>query len=110
MTFPFISFYYFFIHFQKRVSRQTRDLYFTGIEDTPFTLALSIPTQYGKYRLQTRSEDEIHRENLKGTNIINFFNGSNWKIHPDWWVNEWNMAMKSLSLIKINLQALLQAQ
>lgn len=67
------------------MSRQTRDLYFTGIEDTPFTLVLSIPTQYGKYRLQTRSEDEIHREFTKGSNVLDFFN-DRWKIHPDWYV------------------------
>jgi voltage-dependent calcium channel alpha-2/delta-3 len=69
---------------QRRVTRQTRDLYYRGIDDTPFTLVISIPTQFGKYRLQTRSEDEIHRDSVKGTNVLNFFSGPRWKIHPDW--------------------------
>ncbi|KAG5680433.1 hypothetical protein PVAND_009941 [Polypedilum vanderplanki] len=73
-------------HFDKmrRVSRTKRHYYWTGINDTPFTLVITLPEEYGKYRLQTRSEDEIHRDTAKGTNVLNFFNGSNWKIHPDW--------------------------
>jgi voltage-dependent calcium channel alpha-2/delta-3 len=62
-----------------------RHYYWTGIEETPFTLVISLPEEYGKYRLQTRSEDEIHRDFAKGTNVLDFFaNSKTWKIHPDW--------------------------
>lgn len=61
-----------------------RHFFWTEIKDTPFTLVVTYPELYGQYRLQTRNEDEIHRVNAKGTNVLNFFNGSNWKIHPDW--------------------------
>ena len=47
---------------------------------------VTYPESYGSYRIQTRSEDEIHRVNAKGTNVLNFFSGHNWKIHPDWYV------------------------
>lgn len=62
-----------------------RHYFWTELKDTPFTLVVSYPELYGQNRLQTRSEDEIHRVNAKGTNVLNFFSGSNWKIHPDWY-------------------------
>lgn len=61
-----------------------RHYYWTEIKDTPFTLVVTYPDQYGQHRLQTRSEDEIHRINAKNINVLNFFSGPNWKIHPDW--------------------------
>lgn len=63
-----------------------RHYFWTEIKETPFTLVVTYPEIYGQYRIQTRIEDEIHRVNVKGTNVLNFFNGSNWKIHPDWYV------------------------
>lgn len=62
-----------------------RYFYWTEIKDTPFTLVVTHPELYGQYRLQTRSEEEIHRVNAKGTNVLTFFSGSTWKIHPDWY-------------------------
>ncbi|XP_070491988.1 voltage-dependent calcium channel subunit alpha-2/delta-3 isoform X2 [Chironomus tepperi] len=74
-------------HFDKmrRVSRMKRHYYWVGIEETPFTLVISLPEEYGKFSIQPRSEDDIHREIVKGTNMHSFFNGSNWKVHPDWY-------------------------
>lgn len=69
---------------QRRASKMKRHYYWTEIKETPFTLVVTYPELYGQYRLQTRSEEEIHRVNAKGTNVLNFFSGSNWKIHPDW--------------------------
>jgi hypothetical protein len=61
-----------------------RHYYWVGIEETPFTLVISLPEEYGKFSIQPRSDDDIHREIVKGTNMHSFFNGSNWKVHPDW--------------------------
>jgi hypothetical protein len=73
-----------FKHHQRRASRSKRHYHWTDIKDTPFTLVITIPDQYGQHRLQARSEQEIHRANAKGANMLNFFSGSTWKIHPDW--------------------------
>lgn len=69
---------------QKRVSRTKRLYFWTGIPDTPYTLVIAYPENYGANRIQVRTEDEIHRIHAKGSNILTFFNGSKWKIHPDW--------------------------
>ncbi|XP_023033749.1 voltage-dependent calcium channel subunit alpha-2/delta-3 isoform X8 [Drosophila willistoni] len=68
----------------KRVARIKRQYYWTAIKNTPFTLVISYPEQYGVSRMDIRAEQEIHRINIKGTNIRSFFDGKRWKIHPDW--------------------------
>ncbi|EDW35840.1 GL17474 [Drosophila persimilis] len=68
----------------KRVTRIKRQYYWTAIKNTPFTLVISYPEQYGVSRIDIRSEQDIHRVNIKGTNIRSFFDGKRWKIHPDW--------------------------
>ena len=70
---------------QRRVGRMKRMYFWTGIKNTPFSLVVTYPDVYGLNRLQTRSEDEIHRVHAKGSNVVSFFSGSNWKIHPDWY-------------------------
>ncbi|XP_061394784.1 voltage-dependent calcium channel subunit alpha-2/delta-3 [Musca vetustissima] len=68
----------------KRVARVKRQYYWTAIKNTPFTLVITYPELYGVNRLQIRTEDEIHRMNIKGSNTLSFFNGKRWKIHPKW--------------------------
>ncbi|XP_037933678.1 voltage-dependent calcium channel subunit alpha-2/delta-3 isoform X2 [Teleopsis dalmanni] len=68
----------------KRVARIKRQYYWTAIKNTPFTLVITYPEQYGVNRLQIRIEDDIHRLNIKGSNTLNYFNGKRWKIHPGW--------------------------
>lgn len=48
---------------------------------------ITYPEQYGLYRVQIRYEDEIHRIHAKGNDLLSFFNGRHWKIHPDWYKN-----------------------
>uniref|UniRef100_A0A336LHN4 CSON011477 protein n=1 Tax=Culicoides sonorensis TaxID=179676 RepID=A0A336LHN4_CULSO len=67
----------------KRVSKTKRYYFWTPIEDTPYTLVITYPG-YQSNRIQTRSEDEIHRIIHSKTDILSFFLGRNWKIHPDW--------------------------
>lgn len=71
-------------HTQHRASYIKRTYHWIEIKETPFTLVITYPEPYGQYRLQTRNDEEIHRLNTKGTNFLNFFSGSNWKIHPEW--------------------------
>lgn len=71
---------------QKRVSRTKRQYYWTAIPNSPFTLVITYPEQYGLYRVQIRYEDEIHRIHAKGNDVLSFFNGRHWKIHPDWYI------------------------
>ncbi|KAM7358603.1 voltage-dependent calcium channel subunit straightjacket isoform 2-T2 [Cochliomyia hominivorax] len=68
----------------KRVARVKRQYYWTAIQNTPFTLVITYPELYGVYRLQIRTEDEIHRMNIKGSNTLSYFSGKRWKIHPKW--------------------------
>ncbi|XP_016957387.1 voltage-dependent calcium channel subunit alpha-2/delta-3 isoform X3 [Drosophila biarmipes] len=68
----------------KRVARIKRQYYWTAIKKTPFTLVISYPEQYGVSRMDIRSDQEIHRISIKGTNLRNVFSGKRWKIHPDW--------------------------
>lgn len=66
----------------RRVSLEMYDYYYAPIMNTPFSIALAIPSGYGKYSLKV--DDEIRRNKHTGTKIISFFEGSNWKIHPQW--------------------------
>lgn len=70
--------------FQRRVTRMKRQYYWTAIPNTPFTLVITYPEQYGLYRAQIRYEDEIHRIHAKGNDVLSFFGGRHWKVHPDW--------------------------
>jgi voltage-dependent calcium channel alpha-2/delta-3 len=65
-----------------------RQYYWTGIENTPYTLVVTYPDRYGGSRLQTRVEDEIHRVHANGKNVTDFFDGRNWKVHPEWSVQK----------------------
>ena len=69
---------------QKRAIRMKRQYFWTAIKNTPFSLVITYPESYGDFRLQVRTEDEIHRMILKGNNAKSFFSGNRWKIHPKW--------------------------
>lgn len=66
----------------RRISIEEYDYYFSPLENTPFTLALAIPKQHGRYFLKVG--DEIGRNRHTGNNLTDFFSGNNWKIHPKW--------------------------
>lgn len=71
---------------QKRVSRLKRQYYWTAIPHSPFSLVVTYPEPYGSNRVQIRYEDEIHRIHAKGNDVLSFFEGSRWRVHPDWYV------------------------
>ncbi|XP_067644742.1 voltage-dependent calcium channel subunit alpha-2/delta-3 isoform X5 [Eurosta solidaginis] len=68
----------------KRVARIKRQYYWRAIPNTPFTLVVTYPELYGVHRLSIRAENEIHRMNIKGDNLLNYFGGKRWRIHPTW--------------------------
>lgn len=61
-----------------------------GINGTPFTLVISLPHNYGSYRVSYPVEFDIHRirSNDKGQHTYTQFFTGNWTIHPDWYYLE----------------------
>ncbi|XP_046388062.1 voltage-dependent calcium channel subunit alpha-2/delta-3 isoform X1 [Ischnura elegans] len=66
----------------KRVSRLKRRYSYAPIANTPFTLVVAIPEQYGMYRVH--AVEEIRRSHAEGTSVTKYFKGKKWRIHPDW--------------------------
>ncbi|KAK9685704.1 Neuronal voltage-dependent calcium channel alpha 2acd [Popillia japonica] len=66
----------------QRVSREKFDFYYQSIKRTPFTMALALPNRFGYYAVQV--PDEIHKNKHARVPIQSFFDGDNWKIHPEW--------------------------
>ncbi|XP_044586279.1 voltage-dependent calcium channel subunit alpha-2/delta-3 isoform X2 [Cotesia glomerata] len=67
----------------KRVGRVKRKYDYTAIDNTPFTLVVSLPEHgHGSYRVH--ATEEIHRAHVNGQNATDYFADSNWRIHPDW--------------------------
>lgn len=74
---------YFFL--QRRVSRAKRHYFWTGISDSPFTLVVTIPENYGRHRITPPPTDDIHRLSLTSKNVsAKQYLSDKWSIHPDW--------------------------
>ncbi|VVC93338.1 unnamed protein product [Leptidea sinapis] len=54
---------------EKRVSRGKKHYFWTGISESPFTLVLAIPENYGRHRITPPPTDDIHRLSLTSKNI-----------------------------------------
>ncbi|XP_059477991.1 voltage-dependent calcium channel subunit alpha-2/delta-3 isoform X4 [Neocloeon triangulifer] len=66
----------------RRSARMRRHYYYTAIPSTPFTLVVSLPDKYGASRVH--GVEEIRRSLAEGQNIMSYFKGKNWRVHPDW--------------------------
>ncbi|KAJ9576033.1 hypothetical protein L9F63_007133, partial [Diploptera punctata] len=66
----------------KRASTMKRHYFYTGIENTPFTLVVALPDRYGLATVH--AQVEVRRLYNEGTNATQYFQGKNWKIHPEW--------------------------
>lgn len=64
---------------QRRVTTRTNSYHYGPIEDTPFSLAISLPEPYGKYRVDGQIEVKRRDEDY-----TQYFKGRNWRVHPDW--------------------------
>lgn len=71
-------------HYDKmrRVSEEKQDYFFAPLPNTPFTLGIVMPSEYGKTWIEVN--DEVSNHNYRNLSIADFFVGENWKIHPDW--------------------------
>ncbi|KAH8323327.1 hypothetical protein KR067_005091 [Drosophila pandora] len=71
-------------HYDKmrRVSEEKQDYFFAPLPNTPFTLGIVMPTEYGKTWIKV-GEEVLKNKHMK-VNISDFFVGENWKVHPDW--------------------------
>ncbi|XP_065212040.1 voltage-dependent calcium channel subunit alpha-2/delta-3 isoform X2 [Planococcus citri] len=69
------------LHFDsvKRITFRSYKYFFHPIYDTPFSLGIALPNDYGMYEIL--AEEEVKRSPV---NVTDFFQGSNWKVHPDW--------------------------
>ncbi|XP_063823520.1 voltage-dependent calcium channel subunit alpha-2/delta-3 isoform X3 [Ostrinia nubilalis] len=69
----------------KRVSRGKKHYYWTGISDSPFTLVVAIPENYGRHRITPPPTDDIHRLSLTSKNIsARQYLSDKWSVHPEW--------------------------
>lgn len=69
----------------KRVSRGKKHYFWTGISDSPFTLVVAIPENYGRHRITPPPTDDIHRLSLTSKNIsARQYLLDKWSVHPDW--------------------------
>ncbi|KAK6642402.1 hypothetical protein RUM43_003904 [Polyplax serrata] len=75
------------IHYDnmKRVMSRRHRYFYNAIDGTPFSLGIAIPEGYGMY--EVLGEQEIKHSPV---NVLSYFQGSNWKIHPDWIYCEYN--------------------
>ncbi|XP_060667077.1 voltage-dependent calcium channel subunit alpha-2/delta-3 [Drosophila nasuta] len=71
-------------HYDKmrRVSEEKQDYFFAPLPNTPFTLGIVMPSDYGKTWIKVG--DEVDKNKHMKVNISEFFIGENWKVHPDW--------------------------
>ncbi|XP_073958464.1 voltage-dependent calcium channel subunit straightjacket isoform X10 [Choristoneura fumiferana] len=69
----------------KRASRGKKHYYWTGISESPFTLVVAIPENYGRHRITPPPTDDIHRVSLTTKNIsAQQYLNDRWSVHPDW--------------------------
>ena len=100
-----MSTFTFYIHLQKRGTVRTQDYSYHPISNTPFTLGIALPRDYGRYRVKGETEVSLAKFNSKGferipipiLKLLNFsvsdlFTGDNWRLHPDWVYCEYNYA------------------
>lgn len=66
----------------RRISQEYQDYYFAPLPNTPFSLGLVLPSEYGNTWIKVG--DEIRRNQHMGLNISEYFVGENWKVHPEW--------------------------
>lgn len=76
--------------FMKRATIRTQDYFFHQISNTPFSLGIAWPRDYGKWRVHGLKEVLLATQ--QGFNITEQFTGTNWRLHPDWVYCEYNYA------------------
>lgn len=72
------------LHYDKmrRVAEVQQDYYYGPIENTPFSMGFALPSEYGQTWIKVG--EEVKKNLHMNINISSYFQGENWKIHPDW--------------------------
>jgi len=76
----------------KRVTIRQQDYFYHNISNTPFTLGIAFPSEYGKYRVSGGMELNSNNNKKRGFDPTATFGGDKWKLHPDWVYCEYNYA------------------
>ncbi|XP_067621341.1 voltage-dependent calcium channel subunit alpha-2/delta-3 [Eurosta solidaginis] len=66
----------------RRVSEEKQDYFFAPLPNTPFSLGIVLPSEYGKTWIKV-GEEVLKNKHMK-VNISDYFVGDNWKVHPSW--------------------------
>ncbi|XP_053958042.1 voltage-dependent calcium channel subunit alpha-2/delta-3 [Anastrepha ludens] len=66
----------------RRVSEEKQDYFFAPLPNTPFSLGIVLPSEYGKTWIKV-GEEVLKNKHMK-VNISDYFVGENWKVHPGW--------------------------
>ena len=73
----------------KRATLRTLDYFYHPLVNTPFTLGIALPQEYGKWRVDGR----INVQNAgRGRNLSELLEGDDWRVHPDWVYCQYNYA------------------
>lgn len=99
------------MQFQKRATVRTQDYFYHPLSNTPFTLGIALPRDYGKYRIKGEVEVTLAKFNSKSKiaiqneanrplkhvsfscfSVSDMFAGDHWRLHPDWVFCEYNYA------------------
>eukprot|EP00091_Calanus_sinicus_P023984 TRINITY_DN8374_c0_g1_i2.p1 TRINITY_DN8374_c0_g1~~TRINITY_DN8374_c0_g1_i2.p1 ORF type:complete len:487 (+),score=135.44 TRINITY_DN8374_c0_g1_i2:421-1881(+) len=72
----------------KRVTIREQDYFYCNISNTPFSLGIVMPSNYGKYRVSGGLELNQNRH----IDANKIFPDDRWKLHPDWVYCEYNYA------------------
>jgi len=64
----------------RRVTVREQDYFYHSITNTPFSLGISLPSKYGKYRV-IGGMHLAQKDSFDATEILS---GDKWSLHPDW--------------------------
>ncbi|XP_073958032.1 ca[2+] channel Muscle-specific alpha2/delta subunit [Choristoneura fumiferana] len=69
----------------RRISRVKHDYYFRGLNETPFSMGISLPKGYGDTELMLKDNplEATQGQSLTGINVTDYFKYS-YRVHPDW--------------------------
>eukprot|EP00094_Tigriopus_californicus_P005874 TCALIF_05660-PB protein Name:"Similar to Cacna2d3 Voltage-dependent calcium channel subunit alpha-2/delta-3 (Rattus norvegicus)" AED:0.25 eAED:0.25 QI:0/0.5/0.53/0.92/0.58/0.61/13/1066/709 len=71
----------------KRATVKTMDYFYHPLVNTPFSLGIALPQDYGKFRVEGKIEVPLAK-----FNVSSLFEDTNWRVHPDWIYCQYNYA------------------
>ncbi|XP_071745575.1 voltage-dependent calcium channel subunit alpha-2/delta-3 isoform X38 [Lepeophtheirus salmonis] len=71
----------------KRATVREQDYFYHPLINTPFSLGIALPRDYGRQRVSGKVEISLAKKN-----VSDWFADSNWRIHPDWLYCQYNYA------------------